>query len=1818
MNNLRYSSWVLERVQIGECHRLRIGISTVGRHSSSLIRILDSNYVSRHHAEIEVSADNQSVTIKDLNSVNGVFVNSALHKNATITLGAGDTIGIGVATHCSEEEDELTLPIYVLKYCPITRIKSNGKPAQPTAKRETDNIPSTSRQATNVNSSKPCTDEHILIISDDENDFIEPKKAEQSKNNDISGNGKDHQLDIKKEKIQDEKLCQKSPEAGQMKEEISKVNILQDINLNKSLPLEPSGRSNNEQERQNIFAKPTEANKDQNASNSKEKVPPTSSTINDANIHIPIISEIKQERIRSVSADVMNIFGELDEDEKDKLKEINPLVYNDLSGKPLLPLANVESHISNGDFITLLSDDETPAEEAAEETEEEEDLGIIIHHSPEKPTSEKHLPKEITKSPNIFNTSLNDSTDDNNAALEILKNHLNENKAKDTSINNDNIDLEDYTSYEPNSEDEDIEEIMFSQVLLNDMKAELQDDFDKELENDPPKENENADPPIEIKQEIDYEKSASLLSELNNSCWVISDDEDYDKELETKVSDWSNKIFSQSYNCNNMSQVYDISDMEDDGDDDKGDADDDLDIEDIGRIEDDIDGIVDLYNSIEDINDSKPKEAELTDTTHDTNPTKSSKDYNLQDPTMRDGTAEIKKTENQMSSSKDDKVDQRQKSPEIVTAPVENTDSPLIRSRRKSITKLKPVPSSSSSEEEFENENDKYVGSSATVEPLPKASDDKSISKEKPTTLRSKPEIINPPVLPKHRGKLRGVSAEPSSPFRANSKLIPPISKKLNTIREQIRIEETHKALKKKWTEKPSVGKKRDKERIKCIKECRKDKLKQLAEKNISPTKDSLKRKSTTSAEHGEANAKKAKVKITTNNRGAFLTEEQPKVATTAKTKANESNAFKIPKVIVPKIDEPKQKEGLKRSHSIDDIRKHKEPIRRASSIDGGFTTFSQEISKADQLLLKKPESKTNISNKRATVASTSSTNKHPDGPSAVCKEAVAARALRTTNKITFASMERNITESEKNKNKLSSMCNKRSNKPDDNPPSILSSPVRGLSKKKTVRFNDTPIIHYIERVCGSRKVVGKDILPMSTHKDRRHMIRRTYPIVDNTDQIISQILCWSDEWLVKRNAAVDAAGDIVYPMPTQFNSFDHYKSIIFPLMKLEFVSLLERQYNQTANVKKYRVSLEYVTGNLDRLMLVTKFNYKNRQEFDSSKYDLVILESNKMNTDLFAYLTSTRKAAGSCSTIVFEILPRNITKDFFCGIHELTVRPVIDNVRVEFGAFNAVYQLEATPLFKKILNPMELLHCRHPAKKKIIYRGFNELNDKQRQVLLNTYVRIIDETTPNVSLIQGPPGTGKSCVITNLALQSMYGDEVRCMDKKILICAQSNAAVDVLAEKLFDISMRMRPERRFRLIRYGLQEKINPFLHPVTLPYIIQQEQIKKLKASNPDISMENKENLKNQILQLEAQIADMSKRNIKGTVEEDMLLEKQRQLQLMRNISNQFTRPEDERSMATWFLSNANIVCATLSSCVKLSQYANYFDICIIDEATQCTEPWTLLPLKFGINSLVLVGDTQQLPATILSKKANELGLGKSMFTRIQNCLDSIDKAVRNNASTITPDYIISGLQTQYRMHPEICRWPNQYFYKNELINGTNTIDYKTPLVPFTVLNLAYTQNKACENGKITNNLEAEFVAKLLKALDGFIPNKYNSYGVITPYAHHRKTLEHSIRSLGLTNIMVNTIESYQGLEKDVIVISNARTSGIGFLANPQRLNVALTRPKKCLILCGNFKNLEIVPAWRCLLQSARERNVYHEISTNCVNDIQRNVIDKIRNKK
>ncbi|XP_023293655.2 uncharacterized protein LOC111676883 [Lucilia cuprina] len=1930
MEERRYSSWMLERIAIGDTVRLRLGSSTIGRHSSSVIRILDSTYVSRFHAVIEVSKDNRSVSLKDVSS-NGIFVNDVKYEKVTVQLNNGDLIGIGVTTSEYDNAlDVLKLPIYELKYAPIRpiRIPNANRPngSVPTAKP----VPSTSksppplpgestdkkyaedqRQIEIDNNSKeedmkPCCSKNIKvekltvseeifeISDDDDRDVVEKPKEqkmdiitqtnpnESDKMSSIKQQDLPYKIDILKEisntneikqnetgkrtppdvtTLRKEKVSErKSPDKQQeMYKDLTKqieMIIKNESNDDKDY-INPSQKTqektSNEVINNNVNdAKETLTDKvlksnDQHEEKTQnnEKSAPAATENNkerkETLLHVPIISNLKKERIRSVSADIENIFGDIDGHDvlQEKIKEISPLIYKEIHvTKNLKPINGDGQHkmLTNGDLVVLTDDEDLEVEE----------LGTIVPNVAESKDQEEKKSNttfETAKSPNVFDSSLDNSKEEDEG----------DKNAENIIKPIDNIDLEEYTKYAPNSDDEDIEDLMFSQVLINDMKAELQDDLDNEdnlplpnaMGDNAVATNNDAGAILAIKQEPGLEVFSAVPKELENSCWIISDDEDYDEELETKVNDWSNKIFSQSFSLmsQNMSQVYDIDEIDNNAEEDYNDDAND----DISLLEDDIEGIANMYNNTTIDNEEAEVDLKLKTLNDELKKAKEQAFEALKQKNEEDIAEKLPKTDDNIEKKQDIKLKKDEKDKDILESNKEKspdreitdgnnlTESPLIRIRR--LSKTNPViQSPSSSEDEFELESNKLNNNTIKISET-----------EKPV-VRLPPPVIEAPSLPKHKGKLRGVSAEvPKKPL-PNSKYSS-VQKAMSSIKEKIHQERLTNDLKRKWLEKPSVAKRRDKEHKKFIKECRKDKLKELAERKKSPSKVNQKRKLST--EDHEHKAKVAKVKVTTHNRGAFLVNNDPTPPPPAHGhKPEPINQFKIPKV-------PKKTEEPKKPQTVES-NKHNS-LTRSLSVDG-FETFSQQLAMPDILLFKRQNSDSKKCDKPPVASNKThnpppprrhSTNEPPKRPpqtndnrratppsltSPICKEAIAARAVRTTNKITFASMEKNIVESEENKRKLCALSSNNTSAtntaiattsttslPPNNSvtqPSNLKKSPASCHKKKTVRFNDTPVIHYIERITGAcKKINNKDIMPMTTYKDRRHLIRTVYPIIDHTDTIISKILSWSNEWLIKRNAAADAAGDVIYPMPTHFTSFEQYKSIIFPLMKLEFVSTLEREYNFTQKVKNFKVSLEYATHNSDRIMLVTKLlNTQNKELNDSSLYDLVLLEPDQKGPQIFAYVVANRKGAGTFITIVYEIIAKNFTLEYFKAIKEFHVRPVMDKVRVHFGAFNAVYQLQSTPLFQKLVNPLELLKCRPPPKKKVQYRGFDQLNDKQRQVLLNTYMKIIDETTPNVTLIQGPPGTGKSCVITNLALQTLYGEEVRYLDKKILICAQSNAAVDVIAGKLYDISMRMRPEKRFRLIRYGMLNKMHPSVMPIALQKVVEHDQLKKLQAKNKNIQLENKENLKNQILQFEAQVAEMSMRNIKGTVEEDVLIEKKRQLQLMRNILNESMRPEDERSLFTWYLSNANIVCATLSSCVNLSQFINFFDICIIDEATQCTEPWTLLPLKFGINSLVLVGDTQQLPATVLSKKANELGLGTSMFTRIQQCLDNIPSASAKvaNQPVTTPNNIICSLQTQYRMHPEICRWPNQYFYRNELINGKSTIDFtKTPLVPFSILNLAYTQHNSSSNGKITNNLEAEFVAKLLKALDGFIPNKYNSYGVITPYAHHRATLESSIRALGLTNIMVNTIDSYQGLEKDVIVISNARTHGIGFLSNPQRLNVALTRSKKCLILCGSFKNLETVPAWRCLLESARERKLYHEISANCIADIQTNVIDKIK---
>ncbi|KAH8256274.1 hypothetical protein KR026_012193 [Drosophila bipectinata] len=813
--------------------------------------------------------------------------------------------------------------------------------------------------------------------------------------------------------------------------------------------------------------------------------------------------------------------------------------------------------------------------------------------------------------------------------------------------------------------------------------------------------------------------------------------------------------------------------------------------------------------------------------------------------------------------------------------------------------------------------------------------------------------------------------------------------------------------------------------------------------------------------------------------------------------------------------------------------------------------SFSQQLMAADEVTINQPKRGSRPPERR---------------------EAQVARNQRTVNRCTFEDMERY--------NELIEAINNRS---------------------KQVRFDDKVKIFYYEMATlmphEPEKVRGrKDStkLAISTYTDRKEWtLKEKGKAVNDIRHHSRTILEWANQWLQHRSVDAVAATDVLIPIPQDFPNFKQYKNIIVPLMKLELLSTIERDY-QSSNAT-FEVGLEEVLpeeGNCYRL--ITRVNGR-----PIGRFTLYTLKSGNELPETFGNLQDQKCIGGTTYNMTFDILTQNIPLETMKRIKRITVRPVIDSLRIELGAMSAVDQLFRSPLCERILRPARAtmpfrVSTTGPT---FSYKGFDRLNDHQEDIILKTYQRVINYAHPSLTLIQGPPGTGKSAVISNLTLQCLYGNAANNLDQKILICAHSNTAIDRIVSSLSAVKSKM-SRMHFELLRFGLFEKMSDQARLFSLEARYQSRRDQKLKVLSPEeIAVLRKQysDLKSDIIKLKA------KPNLGTTYLQQELQKKEKQFQLVSEKLQPRLTQRDEFDIAKTSINGANIVCTTLSSCVKLANYIEYFDICIIDEATQCTEPWTLLPIRFGLRHLVLVGDTQQLPAVVLSQKAIEYGLSNSMFDRIQR---SLEKQLESPGSNQFIHTKLFKLSVQYRMHPEICRWPNKYFYEDQLVSAPCT-EKREALIPYCVINLSYTRDTSTMSNKsIRNDEEARFVAKLITEMQKLMPATRYSYGLITPYSNQCYALSQVITEK--MKVKPLTIDAYQGLEKDVVILSNARTRGCGFLSNYHRLNVALTRPKRCLVICGNFDDLQSVDMWRQLLDDARQRNVYFDLERKDADDL------------
>ncbi|KAJ6701266.1 REGULATOR OF NONSENSE TRANSCRIPTS 1-LIKE PROTEIN [Salix koriyanagi] len=430
---------------------------------------------------------------------------------------------------------------------------------------------------------------------------------------------------------------------------------------------------------------------------------------------------------------------------------------------------------------------------------------------------------------------------------------------------------------------------------------------------------------------------------------------------------------------------------------------------------------------------------------------------------------------------------------------------------------------------------------------------------------------------------------------------------------------------------------------------------------------------------------------------------------------------------------------------------------------------------------------------------------------------------------------------------------------------------------------------------------------------------------------------------------------------------------------------------------------------------------------------------------------------------------------------------------------------------------------------------GLPELNASQVLAVKNVLQKPI-------SLIQGPPGTGKT--VTSAAIVYHMAKQGQ---GQVLVCAPSNVAVDQLAEKISATGLKV-----VRLCAKSREAVSSPVEH-LTLHY-----QVRHLDTSE-----------KSELHKLQ------------------QLKDEQGELSSGDEKKYKALKRATEREISQ----SADVICCT---CVGAGdpRLANFrFRQVLIDESTQATEPECLIPLVLGAKQVVFVGDHCQLGPVIMCKKAARAGLAQSLFERL--VLLGV-KPIR--------------LQVQYRMHPSLSEFPSNSFYEGTLQNGVTVNERQSPGIdfPWPVPNrpmffyVQMGQEEISASGtSYLNRTEAANVEKIVTTFlrSGVVPSQI---GVITPYEGQRAYIVNymsrngALRQQLYKEIEVASVDSFQGREKDYIILSCVRSNehqGIGFLNDPRRLNVALTRARYGIVILGNPKVLSKQPLWNSLLTHYKE---------------------------
>lgn len=453
-------------------------------------------------------------------------------------------------------------------------------------------------------------------------------------------------------------------------------------------------------------------------------------------------------------------------------------------------------------------------------------------------------------------------------------------------------------------------------------------------------------------------------------------------------------------------------------------------------------------------------------------------------------------------------------------------------------------------------------------------------------------------------------------------------------------------------------------------------------------------------------------------------------------------------------------------------------------------------------------------------------------------------------------------------------------------------------------------------------------------------------------------------------------------------------------------------------------------------------------------------------------------------------------------------------------------------------------------------------------------------------------------------------------VQKKLLICAPSNAAVDELVTRLKGGIKTLKGEvHKINVIRLGRSDAIDINVKDVTLDELVRVKMGGEGKAGS--LALSEREMLHQQAAQLKEAVAALRPQLEQARMAGDTELERRLQREFdsrKRDQARIGARIEDDkangntasreneitrRRLQQEIIDSAHVLCATLSGSghEMFKNLSVEFETVIIDEAAQCIELSALIPLKYGCSKCVLVGDPKQLPPTVLSKSAARYGYEQSLFVRMQ----------QNHPKDV------HLLNIQYRMHPEISKFPSEQFYDGKLIDGEGlAVSRMKPwhennaLGPYRFFDVKGIQTIGFRGHSFVNMEEVNEALRLYDFLTSQNPayDFKGKIGIITPYKAQltqlRNTFSAKCGNKVFDDIEFNTTDAFQGRESEIIIFSCVRaraSGGIGFLEDIRRMNVGLTRAKSSLWILGDSRSLIQGEFWARLIEDAKARQLYSQ---------------------